>query len=116
MEQASKIRNKCLGIPLEYALAYHEKVLAARMKNGLSASPSAGSSWFLMLETGDFCNRKKGCTKMITHFGTAPFVWVYPIRELADISGLREMKTIKPDFVRGNQPYPPRSGPPSPSG
>ena len=53
---------------------------------------------------------------MITHFGTAPFVWVYPIRELADISGLREMKTIKPDFVRGNQPYPPRSGPPSPSG
>lgn len=56
--QASKIRNKCLGIPLEYALAYHEKVLTARMRNGLSDSPSAGSSWFLMLETGDFCNRK----------------------------------------------------------
>lgn len=51
---------------------------------------------------------------MITHFGTAPFVWVYPIRELADISGLREMKTIKPDFVRGNQPYPPRSAVPLP--
>lgn len=50
----------------------------------------------MMLETGDFFAIEKGLYQMITHFGTAPFVWVYPIRELADISGLREMKTIKP--------------------
>ncbi len=59
--------------------------------------------------------KKRGISKMCDHFADASLeVGVLAMKILRAI--VVKMKTIQPSCARGNQPYPPQSGPPSPSG
>ena len=59
--------------------------------------------------------KNRGISKMCDHFADASLeVGVLAMKILRAI--VVKMKTIQPSCARGNQPYPPQSGPPSQSG